>query len=1092
MKGLHGLAVLLMCLLMGLLPQIAPAQNSNSGAILGIVQDPTGSVIPGVSVDILNVNTGIHQTRQTNHDGLYTVTSVPLGEYAITFSMTGFQTFIRNGIVVYIGTTTVNADLKVGAQTEEITVSGQAPLLETESSDQTTTLDTHAVESMPVVGTDWRSLNGVLPGVNAAGGQSANGQFVGYNGTQGDFLTWLFDGSPAVNAQDDAPSQLYPPTDAIQEVTSSTANYSAQYGNGMQVINVITKSGTNQIHGSMFEMFQNDIFKARNYFSPRVNELRWNDFGGSLGGPIIKNKLFLFVSYMENPAVTTAPTFYTFPTVAMRRGDFSDPQFPTIYDPSSLTYVNGVATRTPLLGNKITTIDPVAAKIEAFWPLPNNLGPNGNSLFNNYYQGVKKFETNRWYEGKIDYVINERNRLSGSAMVQPQNRPSGGDPRCPLDCYTGVFRDQAAQLTYTSTVTPRLINEARIGYSAESVTEVSFSAGKGFPNQIGLINPPADIFPVINVTGLVSSELDGGTVAIQSPDTELFSDFVTLVRGKHVVKIGGEFDRYHIDLTAFGNTSSGSFAFNGIATRNPADPKSTGLGYADFLFGLPQSWSVTESPLHEVHEYAGGLFVQDDVKVSQKLTLNMGIRWAPSGGWGVTDNKFGVFSPTVINPATSTPGALEFGGMNGRNTMPNATFTPIAPRIGLAWTPRDHWVVRASYGIFRAFRTEASYITGMVGVGDNTQGAKTSPDNINPVFTLGPNESYGQAYVQGPPMPVSPTAATKTPDLLNGQSVIYEAKNIPSLYVQQVYIDLQHELKGGILVDAGYVNTAGVHLLFARDINQVPEALLGPGTAQAKRPYPQFNGITNILWDGTSNYNALQLRAEKHAARGLLFIANYAWSKTQDTGTANGSAQNVDTYQRSYDRHANYALSTLHDSYMVNGLVSYDLPFGKGRLFISRSGILDAVVGGWRISASSQIHGGIPFTPKMGTANLSNSLAGSWFPNRVGSGRLANPTISKWFDTSAFQQPAQYTFGNSRRNILLGPSWRSADASLGKTFSLDRLREGAGFEFRVDAFDVLNHPNFGQPNASIGTSGAGIISSANTSRNFEFTGRIRF
>jgi hypothetical protein len=1079
-------------LLLGLLTQIAPAQNSNSGVIEGFVQDSAGRVMPGVSVDILNVKTGTHTPMTTNSDGLYAATSVLLGEYEISFTKPGFDTFVRKGVVVYVGTTTVNAQMKVGQVSQQVTVTGQAPLLETETSDQTTTLDTKAVESMPVVGTDWRSLNGVLPGVNAAGGQSANGQYVGFNGTQGDYTSWLFDGSPAVLAQDFAPSQLYPPVDAIQEVTGSTSNFSAEYGNGMSVINVITKSGTNQIHGSLFEMWENNIFEARNYFAQGVTPLRWNNFGGSIGAPLVKNRLFLFVSYMENPAVGTTPTYYTFPTAAMRRGDFSDPQFPTIYDPASLTYVDGVATRTPLPGNQVTTIDPVAAKIQAFWPLPNNLGPGGNSIYNNYYFPVKYYETNRWYEGKIDYVINERNRLNFSEMVQPQNRPDNSDPRCPLDCYNGIFKDQAGQFTYTSTITPNIVNEARAGYAREYVREVSVSTGQGYPNELGLINSPADIFPVINVSGLVSSELDGGTTALQAPQTEMFSDVLTLVRGKHVVKIGGEYDRYHINLTNWGNVSAGNFSFTGIATRNPADPTSTGLGYADLLFGLPQSWNVTESYEQSVDTSGGAAFVQDNYKMSSNFTVNLGLRWEPEGGWGVKNNNFAVFSPTLMNPATNTPGALEFAGTNGLHSIPNATFHAFAPRVGFAWAPRDAWVVRASYGIFDAVRTEASYIDGMVGVGDNAQGSLTTPDNINPVFTLGPNEGYNQGYVQGPPLPVYPTAASRTPDLLNGQNVTYEAKSIPTLYVQEAYLNVEHQVRGNILVDASYVNTEGVHLQFARDINQVPQALLGPGNAQSLRPYPQFTSINGILWDGRSNYNALQLRAVKRAAHGLQFTANYAWSRTLDNATSNGSATNPDIYQKSYDPAANYGLSELNDPYMLNGLASYELPFGHGRKFLNTSGIFNQLLGGWQGSAFFQIHGGIPFTPSMGTANLSNSLAGSWFPNRVGNGKLAHPTISKWFDTSAFQQPAPYTFGNSGRNILSGPSWRDVDASLEKTFSLSRLRDGAGFEFRVDAFDLFNHPNFGQPNASIGTSGAGIISSANTSRNLQLTGRIRF
>jgi hypothetical protein len=1092
LQGLQVLSVFLICVLIGLPTQTALGQNSNSGVIEGTVQDSSGSVVPGVAVDIMNVQTGTHMIKTTNADGLYTATSVPLGEYSITFSRAGFETFVHNGLVVYVGTTTVNAALQVGHTSERVTVTGEAPLLETDNSDQTTTLDTHAVESMPVVGTDWRSLDGVLPGVNAAGNQAANGQYVGFNGTQGDTVAWLFDGSPAVLAQDFAPSQLYPPADAIQEVTANTANFSAQYGDGMSVINVITKSGTNHIHGSLYEQIENNVLEARNYFDlGPVTPEKWNNFGGDIGGPILKNKLFLFVSYMENPNVYTTPTYFTFPTVAMRQGNFSDPEFPTIYNPSSLTYVNGTATRIPLPGNQVTTIDPVAAKIQAFWPLPNNLGPNGDSIYNNYYYPVKGYETNRWYEGKIDYDINQRNRLSFSEMVEPQNRPNP-DPRCPLDCYSGIFKDQAGQLTYTSTISPNLVNEFRFGYAREYVREVTDSENKGYPSQIGLLNAPANIFPMISVSGVESSELDGGVTALQAPGTELISDFITLVRGKHVIKIGGEFDRYHMNLTSWGNISAGNFYFTGIATRNPADPTSTGLGYADLLFGLPQSWNVTEQTENAVHISVGGAFVQDDYKILPKVTLNLGVRWEPQGGWGVKDNDFGVFDPTLNNSATNTPGAMDFGGNNGRYTIQNAALHTFAPRVGISWNPLKHWAVRASYGIFDVFRTEEPYTDNMVGVGENAQGSLTSSDNINPVFTLGPNEGYNQGYVQGPPLPVYPTKASLTPEALNGQSVDYEARSIPTQYVQEIYLNVQREISGGILLDAGYVNTMGVHLQFERDINQVPQALLGPGNAQNSRPYPNFQSIVGSLWDGTSNYNALQLRAEKHASHGLLFTVNYAWSKTLDTGTASGSSTGIDVYQQSYDRQANYGLSELDDPYMFNGLASYALPFGYGRRYVDRHGLLDEIIGGWQAGAFFQVHGGIPFTPVMGTANLSNSLAGAWFPNRMGNGKLSHPTINKWFDTSAFQEPAPYTFGNSGRNILLGPNWRSVDANLLKTFDLNQLRAGTAFQFRVDAYDLPNHPNFGQPNANIGTAGAGIISSANTSRNFEFTGRIIF
>jgi hypothetical protein len=300
---------------------IGYAQNSSSGELIGTVTDSSSAVIPGVSISIQNGATGQVIHTMSNGDGIYAVTSVPLGQYTVTFSKPGFASFVRQGFTVYVGTFTIDAMMQPGAEGQQITVTTQTPLLETESSEQSTTLDTQAVSSYPVVGSDWRGIVGVLPGVNAGGtgNQSASGQYVGYNGTQGNDVAWLLDGSGATLPDQFNPSQVYPPVDAVQEVNASTSNFSAQYGNGLAIINVITKSGTNHIHGTAFEMIQNDAVEARNYFAQAVTPLRWNQFGGSIGGPVLHDKLFLFFSYMENPAVSTSPSYYTFPTVAMRQ-----------------------------------------------------------------------------------------------------------------------------------------------------------------------------------------------------------------------------------------------------------------------------------------------------------------------------------------------------------------------------------------------------------------------------------------------------------------------------------------------------------------------------------------------------------------------------------------------------------------------------------------------------------------------------------------------------------------------------------------------------------------------------------------------------
>jgi hypothetical protein len=270
--------------------------------------------------------------------------------------------------------------------------------------------------------------------------------------------------------------------------------------------------------------------------------------------------------------------------------------------------------------------------------------------------------------------------------------------------------------------------------------------------------------------------------------------------------------------------------------------------------------------------------------------------------------------------------------------------------------------------------------------------------------------------------------------------------------------------------------------------------LLGPGNAQLNRPYPQYQGISASLFDGISNYHAFQLSIRKQFSQGFMFLLNYTVSKTMDTGMGSGwgGTQNIDAWQNAYDPRANYGLSTIDLPQALNGTLIYRLPFGAQRRFLNRGGVLDAFVGGWQASSLWLVHSGSPFTPQVGTANLDGSLAGAWYPNRIGNGRLANPTINNWFDTSAFATPAPYTFGNSGRDILRGPDYRDLDFTLAKDFRLKMLGEGGKVQIRADAFDVFNHPNFGQPNNAIGNPGAGVISSSATSRNIQLGAKISF
>jgi len=345
---------------------------------------------------------------------------------------------------------------------------------------------------------------------------------------------------------------------------------------------------------------------------------------------------------------------------------------------------------------------------------------------------------------------------------------------------------------------------------------------------------------------------------------------------------------------------------------------------------------------------------------------------------------------------------------------------------------------------------------------------------------------------QGPSVPVYPHG-TPSASLLNGQPVSYYQENAPIPYIQQAHFDVQHELPHNLFFDAGYVWTRGLHLSFFGDANQVPADLLGPGNAQPRRPYPQYESINENLENGISNYNAFVFTLKREFSQGLLFAVNYTWSKSMDTQTvSNWSGGDSGLIQITSNPRDNYGLANLDMPNIFNAYFAYQLPVGKGKHFANQGGVLNAVIGGWQLSSVLQVHSGSPFTPEMGTGNLSGSLGNNWYPNRASNGSISNASINEWFNTSAFVEPSAYTFGNSGRDILLGPSYKDLDLALTKRFPISKLGEGAAFEFRADATDLFNTPNFGQPNSSIGTFGVGVISSANSSRQFQLGARLNF
>jgi len=1085
---------------------LALGQNSNTGEIRGIVTDPSGAVVPAVTVTITNVETGVNVVTTTNSDGIYEEPSIPVGRYQITFSKSGFKNVVREGISLQMQTIAVDATLQLGATTEQIVVNAEVPQVETETSDQHVDIGTTAVRNAPIVGTDWRAeMVQLIPGVNTGGGAGeANGQAVGVNGTQSYNVMFLSDGGPATAPRDFNGSNYYMPVDAIGEVSVNSANANPQYGNGLTSINVITKSGTNQWHGSAYEYIQNTALNSRGYFNPAPETKsveHWNTYGGSVGGPIIKNKLFFFFLYQRNPSTTPTSGLYSYPTAAMAAGDFYGVPGATgsAFDPTT--------------GMLLSPMDSVAAKLQTYFPAasargwaPGCPGPvnvsattpqtcldpttGGQLLTNNFTFNGTSPNTDTWYTSKVDYNLSTKQRLSFSFNYFPTTSSYvPADPLYPNDATAfeqGKTDNLTGQLSHLFTISSTMVNEFRVGASRELDKYKPPSLGKNDPATIGLepqygTNAPANVFPHINIDQGSGEGLTvlGGGLGNGNIDATLgegiytFSDVLTLIKGKHTIKVGGEFDKLYQNYTNWGDIDSGHFEFNGSVT---------GVPYADFLAGNIYGWYVYEADPTSAHMWQSALFASDDFKVSSRLTLNLGLRWGIQSGWGVSNNLFGNYDPFLPDPTQyggAYPGGILFGGQSDPafggtlSNIQNPDRKEFAPRVGFAWSPRDKWSIRASYGIFDAPRDAENYTDGALGLGFNphNQGYGGYTNGSSP-FQLSVGPPAGTV--------VFPTVQTLSSTIQNYNSAEYYPRSMPTVYVQQFLVSVQRELANNLLLDTSYVYTRGRNLNFATNINQATT----PGSTavggfectsfyHCGNPNPVFNSIAAQIYDGWSNYNALQLRLQKRLSYGLSLQVNYAWSKSLDTGTGNGHGSGIDIYQNAYAPGANYGPSDFNAANTLVGQIVYELPFGHGRQFVLR-GPLDQIAGGWRLSTLFQWHGGVPFTPVIQSSvsggidpGLSPSFgAGSYlYPEQIANPKESSPSRSMWFNPAAFEDPAYGTFGNTGRNSLIGPGFSNVDLSIAKEFP---LHEAIALEIRADAFNVFNHISWGNPDANVG------------------------
>ena len=1057
-------------------------QVNASGTFSGQVTDSSGAEVPNAQVKITNQATGVESSGHASSNGFYTVPLLQPGVYSIEVTAQGFASALRKDLVLQIQQI-VQQDFKlqVGSVQEQITVTGGAPLLNTESTEVGNVISQESTQQLPLNGRNFAQLGLLVPGTTAGpvggirqtkGGNETQraGAEITASGARGTFNLFMIDG---IDDRDQSVGTLkvFPNLEAISEFKVQVGNTDAEFATGGAVINVITRSGSNQIHGSAFEFLRNSDLDAREFFDAQKPPFQQNQFGVAIGGPIRKNKTFFFADYQGLRAHSSSSSILSEPTAAERNGDFSA-YSKRIYDPAILAG----NTRQQFSGNVISPdrIDPIALNLLQAFPLPNLPGQVNNFRLNQ----LQVQHQDQW-DGRIDQTFSEKDSMFGrytygsADITYPNAVPVENNGVLNPLSFAGSNRLNHAPSTQGTlqevhSFTPNLVNQLAIGYTRFYLDVSPIDLGNKTSEKLGLQGSnTSDV-----ASGLASLSLSGYSGYSSSSIPEIIpqntyqvSDTVSLIRGSHSMRFG--FSAVHNGFGFFQlSGSSGTLAFTGNYTNNPASPSSSGNAFADFLLGLPGSSTKAALPngvpYASYTEYGG--FAQDEWRASNRLTVTYGLR-------------YDLFTPPIerydrqsdFNPST---GGIDIAGQNGiSSAILDTQSHNFSPRVGLAYRIGEKTVVRAAYGLF--FFNEQ-------GTGGSSR--------------LFINYPLSQQY--------SVSCSATTPCLTTAQGIpnTLSSNNLPSeVYIptanqtsnmQQWNFTVERQITSSIVVRGSYVGTRGNHLFIALDEDV---ATPGPGPIPPRRPYPEYSQLSSWEPRGISKYNSLQLSAEKRFSKGLSFLAAYTFSKSMDQGGGgnSASAESRQNVQNPRNVAAEYGLSDFNYPNRFTLSVMYDLPFGHGRTYLSNANRLaDMLLGGWQLSSIVTAQDGPPGTLTMATSTANTGT--TQYPNRVCNGNLSGSqqTIQQWFQTSCFVAPALYTFGNAGRNIITAPGLETWDLGAHKDF---RITEQTGITFRAEFFNVLNKANFGYPNTSIGNPAAGTINSVvTTGRQIQFALRLHW
>ncbi len=1105
------LVALLMALSMQLAATSAIAQTI-TGTIRGTVTDSSGAAIPAAAVTAKNDATGVATATVSDRSGLYNVQFLPIGPYTITASAPGFKTSSIGPFTLQIDQTAkIDAKLQVGDASATVDVSSDtSPILQTQDATLGTTISTTTLQNLPMNGLNFQTATLFVPGsvdptapqMAAGNGNERNTTASGvasFNGNRQQTNNYILDGVE-INETLNNVSGYNPAPDSLQEIRVITANANAEYGNvnGGEVL-MVTKGGTNQFHGSVYEYFEDDPLSANswgnNFAGVAKTPYTQNQFGATIGGPIKRNKLFFFGDYEGFRYHSGGPAAATVATAQMRTGDFSQVLAVQGIQLFNTQTGGGLTTATPYPNNKIPINNPVAKFLFAnpqAYPLPNKTPVDG--LDQDNYLGYSKGQTvNNQGDVRVDYTASSRDTLMGrytigdaydltTHAVLPTTFPTTND--YPFQSIVG---------NWVHTFSPSLINEFRVGFSrvrtfSGAPTDPSGIFGLTGNNKVGIpfSNQPYPGFSEMDLLTTNESNVGTDALATQFVDNTFdYGDDLTWQHGRHTSKVGVQIVRYQQNSFYPGNSGTmGIFDYNGTYTANSSfqgngNTSAGGYAFADFLLNQSENASIggVAGPTGQ-RQYRDAVYAQDDWRVLPNLTVNLGLRYSFDQPIYEVNNK-------MLNVDLATPSvgaaALQFAGMNGNSrALYNPYYLQFMPRVGFALQADRRTVLRGGYGITDAFE----------GTGTGRRLTQNPPflhQFVNIATT--PSATSG-----GTPLSVANGFNTSSGDI-SVASTAYSAypQNLRPSLVQQFNLTGQCLITDNISAQLGYVGEVGQHLITPVQLNQ----LSAPG---APAPFFKLVGQSGTVVatesGGISNYNAMQASIHRQSNNGLDYTLNYTWSKamTNNSGFYGVSGVNSSEsfYQNAFDPQGDYGVSGLDTRNALNGNAVYPLPFGRGQQFGSGwSGITDEALGGWRLSGDVILYSGFPITmasPKNYSVNSDGVHANQYLPLH-----LRHQTVQNWFGTDpsavpckgAFNGTCAYGvqlptgFGNAHNGTERAPGYQQIDLSAFKTF---RTFESQTLQFRVDGFNVFNIASYGPPNSTLTSGLFGQITSTQSSQ----------